>query len=769
MSQDRKLGNPDSETEFYQHISHLVGQSLGGRPDRARKAKNKLIQEVTAYPSYDPVLLVFEQAQKVLIKDRDPKIAGQTVGFMHELCIAVQKDVLQKIEKPLHLSPLINRTAGHIIQNDVQIQQNPYLQTLTRTTQTYGSMVKRAVAIKDAADEGSKSLRVRFLPQRLNSDEERKIAETTNRKYNGWLAEVNLSLLSESGGQKVDWLVDALKREPPLYPPGPILFDREYAGMSLRQIESMPYPLGEGTLDKITDYLGEIFSSTDTLSTHRQFLGDLFFNPIFFYDNNTNQQVQYRNHNFLTNVSRWQRRFIEDLLLNEGKGKEKQIQAIFKNISRLTTHWVVAVASLQASYASELDPDFHGDNMDQRFSFYLLQQAAITQYQKDHPGDKFVLIDEIGSDYFRTTLFPRLEQILNKLGLAEYFREAIEGRKTFIQEHPFSEAHLEALQEVFRRNCGIGFIDRLNSHSFEITQVAQQAWQSIFDRGLDFLPMQNGINTIKFSEGGVGNILGLEQMSFNRIGLLPDWQIHIGFDFQDTSIHSLGELDQQGKLLLKAPLEREIPGLYAILNTIAILAFRDLVIQEEGERKVGKRKESSKVGQVEKFETEEDVSIRKIRESALPRVGKTQTDTALIRDIYKYTGFTPRRVALHRRWLTGHQEYKTAVDLYNEAVASKASELTMKRFNQELEEARKKARKASDEKIKKMPARFQLEHVIDPVTTEVRYLRTWVVEHSIPRPSNEELRSPVKLYQKYYSESSALAFLDQMKPWFVGE
>ena len=162
----------------------------------------------------------------------------------------------------------------------------------------------------------------------------------------------------------------------------------------------------------------------------------------------------------------------------------------------------------------------------------------------------------------------------------------------------------------------------------------------------------------------------------------------------------------------------------------------------------------------------EDIQNRLSHGGSLPRV---QTDKELIRAVYNYTGFTPRTVELHKRWLHGHEEYGTAVDLYNEACAMETSELAMAWITKELKESREKSRKASSAKVKSIPTRFELEHVTDPITGEIRYLRTWVIEHSSPRPTDEELKSPSKLYIRYYQKSSALAFLDQMKPWIVGE
>jgi len=204
-----------------------------------------------------------------------------------------------------------------------------------------------------------------------------------------------------------------------------------------------------------------------------------------------------------------------------------------------------------------------------------------------------------------------------------------------------------------------------------------------------------------------------------------------------------------------------------MLNHIAVLTFHDLVVQERKEREVGSREPKSELnGKPENGNKAKGDTPDRTYSRDLPRV---QQDRKLVADVYEATNREPRRVELHDRFLPGAREYQAAVDLYQEAVTSHVSEDAMHWAIKELGEARKKAFRISQEKRLNAPAKFQLLAIQDPVTGEVRYLKTWVVEHSNPKPTPEELKSPVKLYERYYKNSSALASLDQMKPWFIGQ
>ena len=70
---------------------------------------------------------------------------------------------------------------------------------------------------------------------------------------------------------------------------------------------------------------------------------------------------------------------------------------------------------------------------------------------------------------------------------------------------------------------------------------------------------------------------------------------------------------------------------------------------------------------------------------------------------------------------------------------------------------------------KNLPPALQLASTEDPLTNAEFTLETWVVEHTSPRPTQEELARPALMFEKHYKNSSGLAFLDQLLPWLVGQ
>jgi len=123
---------------------------------------------------------------------------------------------------------------------------------------------------------------------------------------------------------------------------------------------------------------------------------------------------------------------------------------------------------------------------------------------------------------------------------------------------------------------------------------------------------------------------------------------------------------------------------------------------------------------------------------------------------------------MHDPYVRGAREYEQRVLMYEEAIEQGESSEVVEVLREQLEEVRGRSYQASEEKRKTVPNRFKLLTIKDPVTEEERYLKTWVIEHTSPKPTEEESKSLGKLFERYYRHSSALASLDQMKPWFIG-
>ncbi len=758
---ERGLENhPGTDNLFYGEIPNLVKQSLTGRPDKARKAKKELAVGLTADPFYDSTFLAFEAIQRSIANEKNPTAARNALLFLGELLDTAATSLTQMEIKELRNNTQTAKAAEEIITNNTLVQRNRYLQGLIQQIipKGYKNMLQAAELVKSTRKGESILLRARSSVSDKDKIKEEQEQQLLADWYNSLIFQTQDwdSYLTISR----DNLVNALKAEPKLKSiPRQRLISRNITGLSIEGIEEIAYPPSDQQLDNITNYLAGVFSAP-MANRDRNLIENLFFGSIFF-TMEPHGTVHYRNFNLLANINLWQERFVQRLLQDHDQQREEQAKIILQGISKPSAGMLLYNALQFVSHPLEHDPDFTGDNSEERYVLHPFFNQALAEFRRTNPGETFIYADEIGTRYFQTTVLPLLEHRLKYFGVARKFADIITLIKTELREKPFSEAHFAALKDYFEEHCGQEFLKRLNSHSDNIKAITRSAWQFTLEKGFHYLPMQQGFNLIEFSEGSVPDILGITSVTVNTSGSPQEWKESITFRLLGTSIAINGRFDQEGKLVLKAPLEARIPGLYILLNHIAVLAFHDLVIQERKEREKQIKKDENRTlagHQQPRTGSPHD----KLHSKDLPRI---QTDTQLILDVYHETNQTPRRVELHKRRLPGNDDYLTAISLYEKAKTD--TELAIAAT--ELKKARDRARKASDSKVRDLPAKFSLGKIQDPITHNVRYFETWVVEHTSPKPTEEELKSPVKLFERYYKNSSALASLDQLKPWFVGE
>ncbi|MDO8658593.1 MAG: hypothetical protein Q7K55_07655 [Candidatus Levybacteria bacterium] len=772
MSKDNRRGTPDVQTQFLHAIPSLVDKCIG-TDSKTRRARNELISGLIAQPFYDPTLLAFEHAQTLLVREQNPRAVRNIVEFLGELTLKTGNAILETGQpRQLNINSQTTAASNRIIENDGKIQKSKHVQTLLDVflPKGYASALKIAHFALEGKQKGITTVELHQTSPGQSPEEKSKMEEEL-KLFNDWL--IAIQGIYTKGKVEIafdptlkDRFVDLLRLEPRMttYSKERII-TRKAAGMSIDDIEALPYPLSDEDDDKVTMYLSDILSSRSSHLADLDLVSDLFFNPTpFSYDS---KPVPYKNLKLFTNINAWQERFIYQLAYEQDQAKVDQLKTILSNAPESKTALIMLCAQQYTIYPYEYDPLFDGVMSLKRAASHPLLYPAICQYQEEHPEVSviYMFADEIGKSYFESTVLPQLERRLKEFGVGKKFEKVIAITKEGLAKHPFSEIHMDTIKEIFFKNCGEEFLFKLNSRAAEIEEITLSVWQSIFEEGMHYLPMQQGLNTVDFSEGSVADILGLALLTFNTSGSPQDWEINVSFKLQGTHIGIIGVLDQEGNLKLKAPIEKDIPGLYTMLNHIAVLAFHDLVVQakkEEQER--NGIKPIAEAGKKKKHRLESQTS--KAHPAALPR---RQTDTALISDVYKKTGYTPRRVELHPATLRGAKDYADKVRSYQEALAKNVSREELSRLQLELEGVRRNAYKISTAKKKSIPARFELQSVIDPATGENRYLETWVVEHTSPRPTDEELQSPIILFERYYKHSSALASLDQLKPWFIGK
>lgn len=753
----RNEGDPrqktDTDSQFIAQIPDLVRRSIGKADSKTRRAQRELVKGATDSPFYDPTFIAFEHFQRALPQQTSPRDLRETLGFFSNFLITANEDTIKKNGKKLRATPQTITAARRIVQNDAAIQKDKYLRTFIESAinNSYQGALQMSRDLS-YPDKKPEDILIVFNSPSATAKEKQERNEEVNRQ-NYWIRFLRERESNSFDREQIhlipDRFVEKLKEEPQTSQGR--IFTRRASGLSIQDIETIQYPLSSETLDQMTHYLADISSST--LSDVDKRVTQLFLmGYVLFRDNE--KYIDYKNRNILSNIAQWQQRFVLDLLYADNPEKEAAIKNILENIAPDAAVMLLSNIQQHAAYPYDHDPEYKEGYVFDTFR-YPLSAYAMDAYSLLHPDATQVYSDEVGMEYFANTAIPLLEKRISDWKLKNnVFEEIIPILKNDLED--FSQIHMEALKGHFMSHCGEEFLQKLTQHSGEIEEVTKRVWET---SDMHFLPMQQGLNIITFSNESVPDILGLESISLHSTGSLENWRIAVSFKLKDTLIGIMGELDQDGILHLKAPVDREIPGLYTILKHIAILTFHDLTIQEKKNRE---QKESQNPSS--KKPRENDTSNKR-NGGSLPRI---QKDSDLIRDVYTQTGYTPRRVELHKGLLRGAKQYREMVELYNQVIAEGSPE-DVQAASELLSEARKKSYQASEKKQANVPARFSLETVTDPETGKERAIETWFVEHTSPKPTEEELKSPVKIFERYYKNSSALASLDQMKPWFVGQ
>lgn len=772
--------NPESQSNPYAQIPDLVRRSIRAKIDKARVAQRQLFKQIAADPYFDPVIIAIVEAQRILLTSKNQQQLKSSSDLLQSVIFEGYGRESPRQELVIRVSPEVVKAADKIMQNDEVIKKKPLLQKL-RPPKYEALMnqfpVYRNFMHKDVG-RGDKTLRIGFKRLEVGPIELAKIQQEGIR-FNQWTSSFDeASNSSNEDPGKRDQLIDLLKTEPD-FSLREKLFTRKCVLLSLQDIEAMEYPLSEENFTKITDFLIEVLSDDASIpsGTDKRLISTLFLNPTFFI--HRFKPILYRNKDILANINSYQEQFINYLLFSDGEGRDEQVKKVLQN---LPTGSYSIVTPLVTSVCTDIDPDMDmtawDSDINTKTSSHPILYRAMRDFVENHgkkPLPPMVYLDEIGQQYLNTTVLPLFRERLKELGLDEKFRRDLDLLEN-LPKNTYAEYHLDAIRVLFEDSCGGEFLETLNAHTEEVQEITQIVWQDALER-MHFLPMQEGENIIQFSKESVPSLLAINSIQMVRDYSQKDWNIYVLFRFQDiTSFGLMALLTPGGKLEFKTPLQIEIPGLYTMLNHIAVLTFHDLVVQEKKEKERGSRVPTrqpiQQEAQAAKLEGDNDDAKERDSQSKASRPGnlpRVQQDINLIRDVYEATNRKPRRVELHDRLLPGAREYQAAVELYQEAITGNALEEIIYLTRTQLEEARENAFRISEGKRLNSPAKFQLQAITDPITGEMRYLKTWVVEHTSPRPTPEELSSPVKLYRRYYRGFSALASLDQMMPWFIGQ
>lgn len=757
-----EIGGTPEDVQLQQHILGLVEPALNGRSDRARRARRDLISSVVGEPYINPSLWVLRQMQDRLLLEKSPQRIKDLVGFINDFSFQVSQNYNGRVVGRVMLDQKTVSDAEAVAQSVQRIEKNRYISPMLSGVYFHLQGLAGEVARKSQANVGhfatiitQRGIHDRIFNERLDHWDQ----------WEGKADDVFRAAFDRDADNNdgVDGLIDFLKSEPVAQPMrARRYFDAHVGEVSLSQIEKWQYPLNEEQLESMTTYLASISKTELKTFTQHLFLLEIYFSA------SGSVRPPFRHNNLVSNINQWQSHFVSEFILNPQREEDERYKGIITSLGpRARLQFVLALA-LHTTHPNEHDPDFlpveHGLGVNHfDYEKYPLSKAGFEsffEWQVQNPQETgySYYASEILMRFWQDKVSPSLKGKFERLGLLETFEPYLDSVPT-----DFSENHLSAIGGIFEKNAGREFLDKLDTRAEEIDEVTELVRADILKRS-HFLPMAKGENLVEFSQGSTPSILGIDAISVVSVGTNEESKALVVFWFKDNTLSLHGILGYDGSLEFKAPFETRTPGLYKMLKHIATLTLHDLTVQQELEQ-TGKGAVFKRTHQADSSKPT-DVSRRVYGE--LPRV---QSDTELKQGIYQGREMTPRRVEIHRAYLRYNKEYKAAIDLYNEAVKTGAPQETIDWIAVQLEDARAMAYKSnvSAGKVENKPSIFDLEQIVDPVTGVSKYLRTWVVEHTSPRPTDEELASPVKLYERYYRGLSSLASLDQMLPWFIGE
>lgn len=771
MSPERNGDFTSPESQLYSRLPHLIDRSINAsvRPDKARQAQRELLREIDKHPYFDPVLVAFHRLQLTLLEATHPRTIQNGISFMTTMMEGARESVDKSGSKILRVTPEILGVARSMRVTDQALKTASYY---SKFPGNYHKTLSFSEGIESAHLRGENAIHVVFTDP-YESEIERVKKRRALKKYNDWLQEVrgtDARLSEELSAAQRDKLVELLKIEPATEALGDQpLYDRKFGNISLKDVASWEYPPSDDELDRINEYLVGFLSAepTMTMRNYRVIIPSLFFLPTFFYDENGLQIP--KNMNLLGGLNEWQQRFAYEIATTGDEKSIARVNAVLRAVDEKMAALIIGMVLLWTSNPLEANPEF-SNQKSELIPHHPLLDAALRDYtQNKSVEQEITYADEIGRDYFRKVILPDIKQRLKDLGVLEKFMPGILAIETELENRSFGEIHKEAIKEYFEKNCGQEFLEKFTKASDQIEEISQRVWSDIFQEGMHFLPMESGENIIEFSQGSLPEIVGLSSISFRTLGTPQDWKIGLRFRLRPGFVIELGGmLSSEGSLEFRFPLKREIPGLYSILRHIAILSFHDLVVQQRLDQGKATSNGSyrTKSGNSSIGTIDFNGGVIRSESGRLPRV---QSERELTDSVFKKTQRKPRRVELQKRALPGSKTYEAALKLYEEALENNLPQETLEWIKEELNLARKKTYKISSKKKGSIPARFSLKTISDPLTGEERFLETWVVEHTSPKPSDEELRSPVLMFERNYRGSSALASLEQMKPWFIGE
>lgn len=337
-------------------------------------------------------------------------------------------------------------------------------------------------------------------------------------------------------------------------------------------------------------------------------------------------------------------------------------------------------------------------------------------------------------------------------------------------ETPFEKIHSSMVLREMQARLGEGFMQRLEARVGELEDISADMLNHVYQDGeFAYQPHTAAEHIIEFDGNTLPEIIGMNQISFmTREDGGTEFAIDLESSYNTSIIGSIEPTEGQPNVVLSINFEGEHARFQSLISHIVIANYCDLVKRERMQASARSMQNTS----------EQSNSIT--NGTNLEPQGRTRTIPRrtsmreVQREIIERSNMpVPRLVDSYTRGVPYSIAYRQAIEQYNARFAG-ASEIEQEQLSRAVEAARAQLilpSRAKLQNIQNLPTRFQQEMapIRDPVSGELVHTKTWVIEHISPRPTDDTLSSPTRLYREFYQSRNPTQtqFLDYISSWII--
>lgn len=777
--------NPEA---FRAAIPSLVESSItrGEKSNKGRVDTEALLQEAHVAPTFHTGVDIIEACVNFLEKDLKgkPKYVKSTLDLMNNIAIIM----MPKKDEPAKRFNITQKTSTQaygLYTKWRKLSQMRYVERVdeevldgyrvTGDSETFSDPMDKVLDLLRAAHQagnGGKSY-IDFPPvdQRVNAVQGLNIGEKKAFSQEELMAEISRE---EDSAIRVPKILRFFRNMH--FQDGKKFFDDIIAGTSMQDIEDMEYPLSSDNILNVNSYLKRYFDQVQARGIEAQPLYEmmkLLAGYPMMLNGERAPKIPENDRKLLANFASW-REGVTYALFRGLAGMDRRISVEFGSLDPNFTQEIILGLTDLVLYPHASDPFFDGKDFTGIIDRHPIAKIARQEYLKTHSfleWEYFADYTSYFADFGKNILKTQIADAMNQNGpkdpeIPENVKAAF--NTIFVDR---AEQYLEDDKEHFKTKIESQFsptkMDILNQSSTQVSQKATGAWNDITQRGMDYLPLQNGVDIIDFSEGSMPNSLNIESLVLNRSTDAENWHINLRFNllFDTNTIWPvIGKINQDGSFKITSPQGAVFEGLSSMMHLIAVSAAKDLCVREE-KRDIVRRVRATNgqsTSPTESREYEISNSDRSRESAPIPReiVVRQHKDIDLEAEIMPKRD--PRLIGVHGMKLQGTDSYVISVrdHLIASSRASMAAKAgneteweTWEKYAEELApavtEAREKMFRISELKDSNWPDELKRRLIKDPLDKKTYSRNTWVVEHTTPRV-NEEEEQELVLWKRHY-------------------